>query len=228
MRPTLKICSLVERWTALGQNIFPDGTRWIAHTPERAPLAYLHQLFASLDDNLIDELELDLEYPLPRTFRQFLRLHNGIGLFADSINIYGLRRSWSRTNLVEAAQQPFSIFTPNFDERPQAAQEDVLFIGSLGGNGDLVAVVPDGRVFCWMECRQSIQSTMRVFSHFSWRKRRRLSPCLTGWANRAPFCCKAGRAVKIASAGCLYYGCLVTICQESFTPLYPHPSSRPA
>ncbi|MER9245610.1 SMI1/KNR4 family protein [Mesorhizobium sp. M0590] len=94
-------------------------------------------------------MESEISRRLPDNFRCFLMLHNGIGLFANYINVYGLRRSWSRTNLVEAGQQPFSILEPNVQRRPSNAPDEVLFIGSLGKNRNLIGMNPDGRVFRW-------------------------------------------------------------------------------
>ncbi|MER8907164.1 SMI1/KNR4 family protein [Mesorhizobium sp. M0854] len=141
--------TLVDKWKRLGTKTYPDGTEWIGHTPDRAPEAYLHQLYAPLDAIGIGQMESEISRRLPDNFRCFLMLHNGIGLFANYINVYGLRRSWSRTNLVEAGQQPFSILEPNVQRRPGNAPDDVLFIGSLGDNRNLIAMNPDGRVFRW-------------------------------------------------------------------------------
>ncbi|MER9066138.1 SMI1/KNR4 family protein [Mesorhizobium sp. M0074] len=141
--------TLVDKWKRLGQKTYPDGTEWIGHTPHRAPQAYLHQLYAPLDAIGIGQMESEISRRLPDNFRCFLMLHNGIGLFANYINVYGLRRSWSRTNLVEAGQQPFSILEPNVQRRPSNAPDEVLFIGSLGKNRNLIGMNPDGRVFRW-------------------------------------------------------------------------------
>lgn len=144
-----KVHVLVDQWRALGCKSYPDGTEWIGHTPHRAPEAYLHQLYAPLDDVRINQLEIELLNRIPDSFRCFLTLHNGIGLFANYINVYGLRTSWSRTNLLEAAQQPFSILVPNVKRRPLNAPDDVIFLGSLGKNRQLVGARPDGGVFLW-------------------------------------------------------------------------------
>lgn len=94
-------------------------------------------------------MENELSRRIPDNFRCFLMLHNGIGLFANYINLYGLRLSWSRTDLVEAGQQPFSIMEPNVKRRPVNAPDDILFVGSLGRKRDLIGMNPNGRVFQW-------------------------------------------------------------------------------
>ena len=157
--------ALVDRWRRLGQKPYPDGTEWIGHTPHRAPEAYLHQLYAPLGAIGIGQMESEILCRLPDNFRRFLMLHNGIGLFANYINIYGLRGSWSRTNLVEAGQQPFSIMEPNVKRRPISAPDDVLFVGSLGHNRDLIGMNPDGRVFQWVSTLSgSAKSYSSVFT----------------------------------------------------------------
>jgi SMI1-KNR4 cell-wall len=141
--------SMVDEWKRCGERVYPDGTRWIGHTPDRGPEAYLHQLFAPLDEESIGDLEDELSYDFPGSFLRFMQIHNGIELFANHINIYGKRRSWNRTNDVEAAQQPFSILTPNVYERPDDAPKNLLFIGSLGDERKLVCVLPSGQVQRW-------------------------------------------------------------------------------
>ncbi|MER9837999.1 SMI1/KNR4 family protein [Mesorhizobium sp. M0145] len=162
-----EIRASVDKWKSLGYKTYPDGTEWIGHTPHRAPEAYLHQLYAPLDAIGVGQMESEISCRLPDNFRCFLMLHNGIGLFANYINVYGLRRSWSRTNLVEAGQQPFSILEPNVQRRPSNAPDDVLFIGSLGDNRNLIGMNPDGRVFRWESddpLSGSIKSYTSVFT----------------------------------------------------------------
>ncbi|WP_164783932.1 MULTISPECIES: SMI1/KNR4 family protein [unclassified Mesorhizobium] len=156
-----EIRALVDGWKSLGYKTYPDGTEWVGHTPHRAPEAYLHQLYAPLGATGIEQMETELSDRLPDNFRCFLMLHNGIGLFANYLNIYGLRRSWSRTNLVEAGQQPFSILVPNVQRRPISAPDDVIFIGSLGDNRNLIGMNPDGSVFRW---ESDVKSYSSVFA----------------------------------------------------------------
>lgn len=155
--------ALVDQWKSLGCKTYPDGTEWIGHTPHRAPEAYLHQLYAPLDDTRIGQLEIELSHRLPDSFRCFLMLHNGIGLFADYISVYGLRTSWSRTNLVEAAQQPFSILVPNVKRRPLNAPDDVIFLGALGDRG-LIGARPNGGVFHWESDNNILLGCLKSYS----------------------------------------------------------------
>jgi SMI1 / KNR4 family (SUKH-1) len=141
--------SLIGNWSRLGEKRFPDGTRWIGHTPYRFPEAYLHQLYSPLDETNVIELEDQLERNLPQNFRRFLKIHNGANLFDCLVTVDGMRRSWNRTDFDVAAQQPFSILTKNIDERPKSAPPQMLFIGSLGDDRELVGMWPDGRVVQW-------------------------------------------------------------------------------
>ena len=136
--------TMVDSWMRLGEKNYSDGTRWIAHTPHRAPEAYLHQLFGPLDTKTIDDLQNQLKYHFPESLKHFFLLHNGLGLFCGFVDVYGLRRSWGRTNMLEIAQQPYSIMTPNVEARPYAAPDEVLFVGSLGDDYDLAGIYPDG------------------------------------------------------------------------------------
>ncbi len=162
-----EIRSLIDKWRNLGHETYPDGTEWIGHTPHRAPAAYLHQLYAPLGASGIEQLESEVSCRIPEGFRCFLKLHNGIGLFAGLINIYGLRTNWSRTKLVEAAQQPFSILVPNVQRRPINAPDDLLFVGSLGENRNLIAMNPVGTVFRWKSDDPVSNSTKSYSSVFT-------------------------------------------------------------
>lgn len=150
------LCALAnESAVALGEKAYADGTRWIAHTPERAPEAYLHQFYGPLSPNEIKDLEDELGGVFPASFSNFLELHNGIGLFANYINIYGLQRRRTRTDMTVAAQQPFSIFTPNGNERPKTAPDSLIFVGSIGDERNLLAALQDGRLLIWNEARST-------------------------------------------------------------------------
>lgn len=158
-----EVRALVDQWRSLGCKTYPDGTEWIGHTPHRAPEAYLHQLYAPLDATRVRQLEIEILRHLPDSFRCFLMHHNGIGLFANYINVYGLRNSWSRTNFAEAGQQPFSILVPNIKRRPHSAPDDMIFLGSLGKDRRLVGARPNGGVFLW-ESDNTLSGAVKSYS----------------------------------------------------------------
>ena len=141
-----EIRAMIDEWSRLGETPYPDGTRWIGHVPHVAPLAHLHHLFSPLEPEAIEDLEHQLGLSLPRSFKGFLQLHNGMSVFSGYLNIYGLRRSWARTNIVESAQQPYSILTYNIKTRPPKSPDDALFVGSLGDKRDLAGLFSDGRI----------------------------------------------------------------------------------
>jgi SMI1-KNR4 cell-wall len=142
--------ALIDPWAALGEDVYPDGTRWIGHISHCAPEAHLHGLYGPLRESQIEELQDQLERDFPASFRRFLRLHNGACVFTLFINVYGLRTSWTRTDLIAAAQQPFSMLTPNVEERPSGAPDDMLFIGSTGDGRNPIGMLPDGEVLQWI------------------------------------------------------------------------------
>lgn len=149
--------ALIDGWKTLGEKTYPDGTRWIAHTPHCAPEAYLHHVFGPLEEEAIQTLQYTLEWDFPRNLKGFFQLHNGMSLFCSYLNVYGLRKSWSRTNALEFAQQPYSITDDNIEARPMGAPDNILFVGSLGNRRDLVGMLPTGKILVFNERTGAIQ-----------------------------------------------------------------------
>jgi hypothetical protein len=91
-----------------------------------------------LNDNDIDRLERQLGITLSESLREFYRRWNGIKLFAYSLNIYGLRHSFVRKG--DEAWQPFSLLTPNLQERPIDADDELVFFGGYRRDGSDLAM----------------------------------------------------------------------------------------
>jgi len=126
----------VVPYKKMGFKILQDGTELYSNDKAIAPQAWLHQLFASLTDNEIFQIENILGKRLPNSMIDFYKEMNGFRLFVRKISIDGLRKNISRN--IEAAWQPFSIETVNIKERPKNAINDIIFIGSLSENGNLI------------------------------------------------------------------------------------------
>jgi hypothetical protein len=76
-----EIRAIVDEWSRLGEKIHPDDARWIGHITHRAPEAYLHRLFGSLEREAIGHLERQLDLSLANCFKELLLLHNGMTFF---------------------------------------------------------------------------------------------------------------------------------------------------
>ena len=116
-----------------------DGTKLIGHVPHIAPHAWLHNLYPVLSDEDIVIVEKKLKNEIPSSYKEFL-LHcsNGLSIFSDTLSLFGFRKKIGRS--IEDAWQPYSIFTPNIDERLQDALPNHIFIGSYNWDGSLIYI----------------------------------------------------------------------------------------
>ena len=113
-----------------------DGTRLICPTPHVGPQAFLHALYPPLTSHELDELQLHLGMPLPAQLQAFYASCNGFNCFSDAWSIDGWRRQPGRE--LAAARQPYDLRTPNVEERPADASEDMVFFGGYDWDGSRV------------------------------------------------------------------------------------------
>jgi hypothetical protein len=128
-----EVLSILLAWEHLGSRRLENGAYLIGHVPHVAPEAYLHNVYAPLDDGQIDFVEENIGRTFPATMRAFYKRTNGIHLFSDALSISGHRESFVRTG--DAAWQPYSIITPNTHERPENAPVDMVFFGFYSHDG---------------------------------------------------------------------------------------------
>jgi hypothetical protein len=133
-----RIVGIMESYSHLGQRVLDNGTRLIGHVPHVAPEAWFQSIYHPLRTEEIKYIEEDVGSQVPVVFSIFLKKCNGLSLFSDSLNIYGLRKSFARTG--DAVWQPFSIKTPNIDERPRHSRSSFFFVGGYGLDGSLLYI----------------------------------------------------------------------------------------
>ena len=108
----------VRRWSNIGEKIYDDGTILVGHVPAQGELAYLHALYGPLSDSEIEFLEEKIKRKLPERLRLFYQRHNGCHLFLQNLFVYGLRRSWKRSDLDLMSRNPFDIYIPAMTTTP--------------------------------------------------------------------------------------------------------------
>ena len=144
----------------LGTRTTGAGARLIGHVPHVAPEAYLHTTFASLADPQISALEAAIGRPIPASYRELLGVTNGLSLFSGSLNVYGLRASYTRVG--DAAWQPFSAIEPNTLERPRGLPREAVIVGGYSGDGSLVYVRADDSV---ARCDRDVATSLNEWPH---------------------------------------------------------------
>lgn len=125
---------VVERWASRGERILANGARLICPTPQVAPKAYLHVLYAPLSSESIRELDAEFEMRFPKSFQELLRRSNGLDLFSGFLSIWGVRKSWARTG--DEGWQPYDIVYHNRGlgaPQPNGSQPVVNFGSSADG-----------------------------------------------------------------------------------------------
>ena len=140
-----KLHELVERWSPLGVQEFEDGTRLIGRLPKKGSGAFLHRLFGPLSTDLIDSIEDSVGQSIPDKLREFFRYHNGCILFDQSIYVFGLRRSYDRSDFEAMACNPFDIVVPALVTLPKSPSGKGIAICNYE-DGSSVLIEPDGEV----------------------------------------------------------------------------------
>ena len=140
------VLQIIDTAKSTGFRQLASGAKLYGHVPHVAPEAWLHQLYAPLSEQDIDSVEGRIGQTIPRVFRDFLHLTNGIDLFSGSLSIYGKRSSYARTG--DEAWQPFCIVTANTLDKPIHAKPWQLIVGSYRSDGSLISLdVRDGTAF---------------------------------------------------------------------------------
>ncbi len=122
------------KFEKLGLEISELGATLIGKAPHVAPLAWLHSIYPILNDSDIIELNNKLGTEIPDDYKYFLTNYsNGLSLFVSKFYLYGYRKVLGRS--IEASRQPFSLLTPNVDERPKNAKENHFLIGGYKWDG---------------------------------------------------------------------------------------------
>jgi hypothetical protein len=124
---------VVDNARNLGERTLGNGTELVGHVPHVASEAWLHMLFAPIDDQVIEEIERSLELALPSDYACLLRQHNGVRLFSGDIWLGGWRVSFARKG--DAIWQPFSVVSANLDNGTLQSDNPELVIGGEEGVG---------------------------------------------------------------------------------------------
>ena len=163
MHPSfLAIQRKLDEARLLGSRTLANGAQLIGHVPHVAPQAYLHTIYAPLDEPEISSIEQQLGRKLPEDFRDFLRTTNGLKVFSDSLSIDGLRKNYIRTG--DEAIQPYCITTPNIYERPANAPSQCIFIGGHSHNGHLIYI--DALTNKVHRCRRTSSKSLESWPDF--------------------------------------------------------------
>lgn len=139
--------SYLDRWKAIGFVALPDGAKLIGHVPHVAKLAYLHRVPPPLTDIELTQLESRLGKFLPVQLVEFYKCADGLSAFSDTLNVYGLRRSYQRSDLLAASAQPYDIGAPNSTERPSGLRFGEMVVGGYREDGSKILVDEGGAAY---------------------------------------------------------------------------------
>ncbi|WP_111978706.1 SMI1/KNR4 family protein [Algibacillus agarilyticus] len=123
-----------------------NGSVLLRNVPDIAPKAYLHSLYAPLDESEIEDLEAQISYALPEELKQFYMTVNGLDFYCGTLYMYGLRKDKARTVLA-TIQQPFDIAMPNNTSFGYHISR-AIYIGAYKYDGSVVGYdIDNGKVF---------------------------------------------------------------------------------
>ncbi|WP_298623209.1 SMI1/KNR4 family protein [uncultured Zoogloea sp.] len=168
-----------EKLLENGNKVVADSYVLIQPTPHVAPAAYFHVIYSSLNESEISEIESLIQRQIPGDLVEFYKIHNGCQLFSGALSVDGLRRNTSRT--VDASRQPFSMVTPNIDERIKNSPTNAVFFGGYDWDGSLLYCMPNAKeIFrCNRDSAEPINQWPSLDDFFS-SEIERLSKLFTG------------------------------------------------
>lgn len=126
------IIEKLKKWECNGNNTLLNGTVLICKVPHVAPQAWLHILYSPLQEVYINQLETKLTKKIPQDLRVFFSVFNGINIFSDSLSIWGMKSSYSRTDGNEF--QPYDLIALN-EEKHYDINENWIVFGSYSWDG---------------------------------------------------------------------------------------------
>lgn len=102
----LRIQELLDGWRVLGSARLSNGAELIGRVPGDDD-AWMHAVFAGLDDGRLEGLERELGCALPRSLRGFYRGCGGMTLFSGAFTLCGAREPGVFRG--DRALQPFDV-----------------------------------------------------------------------------------------------------------------------
>ena len=152
---------ILESYEHLGKKVLSNGTKLIGHVPHVAPEAWFHLIFAPLSECDVSRVQEELEaVAIPKQYLNLLQRCNGLSVFSDHMNIFGLRYNYARTG--DDVWQPYSIRTPNIDERPSWARQSLFIIGGYSSDGARVYLeTSKGRVY---KCKRTSSKPLQEWA----------------------------------------------------------------
>jgi hypothetical protein len=140
------ILHFIERFRPLGYRESEHGVRLFGPVPHVAPKAWLHAIPQGLTEQEIDELSRAVGKDFPTEYVEFLKVMNGLKLFAGAFCMYG-KRPAAAGRTVDSAFLPFDIVDPNRLEAPPGLRSELLLIGGYKVDGSQSAIdIVTGRV----------------------------------------------------------------------------------
>jgi len=141
------LLELLSRWPS-GQPLRnASEVRQICHQPQRAPEAYLHELYPGLGESEIAEMEAVVGQLLPPRLLSFYEITNGARLFEAQVSVSGLVKEFGRDPSKQAPisiEQDSRIFAA---VRPEWYRQGFIRIGGVSfERQDELICGPDDRV----------------------------------------------------------------------------------
>lgn len=140
-----RVLSQLELWSDSDDATNDMGTRLIGHAPDIAPKAYVHVVYAPLDESELQELCARLERPVPTQFKEFLTCANGLLIFLDEIRVMGYV-PLKRRGDTSIHNYPPSLMVPNVSARLKGLSDGAVAIGFYQIDGSYVAIEKSGLV----------------------------------------------------------------------------------
>jgi len=147
------------RFSSLGEKRTPNGTMLYGKAPHVGSKAFLHTLYMPLTDDEVLSLGKIIRKKIPEHLANLYRECNGLHYFVDTFSIDGLRIGSGRN--FDTFYQPYDLATPNIDERPRDAEDNLIFFGGYDWDGSLFYTKTNEKKVYW--CSSDSSKPLKIW-----------------------------------------------------------------
>lgn len=140
-----KVLTPLKAWTYLGEIKSEADAQLLGHVPHIAPKAYMHLVYAPLNDEDLIKLEKQIERKLPEQLKKFYEFANGIDIFSGGISLFGYF-PYERKFKSHPHNYPGDIQIPNVQARIKGMHEVDVIIASYKWDSSIAIIEEDGSV----------------------------------------------------------------------------------
>ncbi|WP_202802303.1 SMI1/KNR4 family protein [Rheinheimera nanhaiensis] len=140
-----KVLRRMNAWATSNDLVNDAGTRLIGHRPEIAPKAFLNVIYSALSETDIREFESRVQLSIPKQYRAFLGIANGLICYSGSLKVLGYIPK-DRKHESHVHNYPSDAYIPNCSARLKGLRDKDFIVGFYKEDGSYALVNGEGLV----------------------------------------------------------------------------------